>query len=114
MTLRDDKKLYLWLRVFPSQRGLTRKFFSGNTCRGFKLLQSQGLRTKCTIIKSTEVSGIMCSLWNEKATEGLYDKHADHWLASKRATKKIQRTFEKTEESEKHSLAQQVKREFIM
>ena len=58
------------------------------------------------------IKGILTNFWQHGA-EGLFDKHADSWLASKRACLKIQENYEVTKEKNKYSTFAEIKREFI-
>ena len=52
--------------------------------------------TNYDLVKYNNINGTLFGIWNDKEAEGLADKHADHWLASKRANLKIQDNYEGT------------------
>ena len=61
--------------------------------------------TKHDFIKYTHINGTLTNIWKDKETVGLADKHADHWLSSKRANIKIQENYDDTKEN-KYSVVQ--------
>jgi hypothetical protein len=61
--------------------------------------------TKHDFIKYNNINGTLYDIWKDKETVGLADKHADHWLASKRANIKIQENYDDTKEN-KYSVVQ--------
>ena len=61
--------------------------------------------TKHDFIKYSHINGTLINLWKDEETVGLADKHADHWLASKRANIKIQENYDDTKDN-KYSVVQ--------
>ena len=57
------------------------------------------------MVSYNNINGVLNGIWNDKEAVGLADKHADHWLASKRADIKIQENYDDTKEN-KYSVVQ--------